>query len=507
MDDSPREEENRIIRKISSHVPFSVDGDFDSPEKPLKPNQGDLFSAENVNTQSVDLDQVLAQKFLTGHDARVRKWNVIQFCLSIFACLIMVAQIWVAYDEAKCWPDTTVTTASADRTCLFQDDKSYSLKVLMSVIVAIQLLVLAHYYKMQLKAEQSRWHVPDSVIWRQYVYWFFGFECLILLVHPVPLPGSLSDIYNDKLGVLMFTRLYQCIRVLRDFSPIYRQRHLLLNDPQVKKTGAVDFNWLLAVKFVFLAHKWRFVTGAVLVTWSMMAYSIWIFEREVNRDVLSIDAALWLTTITMTTVGYGDIHVKANWGRVFAGIAALTGITLTAMLTFAVMDSLSLTAQDTRVKNLYTRTRVVQQQRITAARYLQLWWKHHLNLKEVESQTPEWEKLLKLFNAKNTFFKGVLRKQRRILSLTMELDDLVIERLEDKMTHFSLKIANRLSWRFGLRPRLKSQCLSSLVTIKDRLDRAEVTQEKCLKHVNQMLQIVDPAKLKSADDGSFFGLF
>eukprot|EP00163_Fabomonas_tropica_P034221 TRINITY_DN937_c0_g1_i2.p1 TRINITY_DN937_c0_g1~~TRINITY_DN937_c0_g1_i2.p1 ORF type:complete len:115 (-),score=15.90 TRINITY_DN937_c0_g1_i2:1-345(-) len=93
MDDSPREEENRIIRKISSHVPFSVDGDFDSPEKPLKPNQGDLFSAENVNTQSVDLDQVLAQKFLTGHDARVRKWNVIQFCLSIFACLIMVAQV------------------------------------------------------------------------------------------------------------------------------------------------------------------------------------------------------------------------------------------------------------------------------------------------------------------------------------------------------------------------------------------------------------------------------
>jgi hypothetical protein len=40
----------------------------------------------------------------------------------------------------------------------------------------------------------------------------------------------------------------------------------------------------------------------------------------------------WLTIITMTTVGYGDIYARTNFGRFFSVIAFIVGNVLISLI-------------------------------------------------------------------------------------------------------------------------------------------------------------------------------
>jgi hypothetical protein len=51
-----------------------------------------------------------------------------------------------------------------------------------------------------------------------------------------------------------------------------------------------------------------------------------------------------------------------------------------------------------------------------------------------DRKSPEFRAMLLEFNAKNAYLKGLLRTCRRDLTMAMELDDLVIDRLEERMT-------------------------------------------------------------------------
>ncbi len=70
--------------------------------------------------------------------------------------------------------------------------------------------------------KKAYWFVTDSKVWAENVVPFFLAEVIVLLCHPFP-TGS-HYLYNDKLGALMFLRMYQFIRVMRDHSPIYQKR-------------------------------------------------------------------------------------------------------------------------------------------------------------------------------------------------------------------------------------------------------------------------------------------
>jgi voltage-gated potassium channel len=51
-------------------------------------------------------------------------------------------------------------------------------------------------------------------------------------------------------------------------------------------------------------------------------FGFWFFEREQN---LSLFDSLWLSIVTMTTVGYGDLSPKSVPGRIFAMLVTMVG--------------------------------------------------------------------------------------------------------------------------------------------------------------------------------------
>ena len=63
----------------------------------------------------------------------------------------------------------------------------------------------------------------------------------------------------------------------------------------------------------------------------MCTFGTCIYIAEENETFQSIPDAWYLSVITMTTVGYGDIHPQTNIGRFFCCLCAVAGILLLAL--------------------------------------------------------------------------------------------------------------------------------------------------------------------------------
>jgi len=71
------------------------------------------------------------------------------------------------------------------------------------------------------------------------------------------------------------------------------------------------------------------VVGALVFTCAYVAYSA---ERATNDSFGNFGDALWWATVTITTVGYGDIFPVTSVGRTVAGIAMFSGLGVLGVL-------------------------------------------------------------------------------------------------------------------------------------------------------------------------------
>jgi voltage-gated potassium channel len=63
-----------------------------------------------------------------------------------------------------------------------------------------------------------------------------------------------------------------------------------------------------------------FVWPTILLFWISSAYTLWLFEHGLNSRVSSFGDALYLSFMTASTVGYGDISPVTTEGKVTAGL-------------------------------------------------------------------------------------------------------------------------------------------------------------------------------------------
>ncbi len=449
----------------------------------------------------------MAYAKLRSFDRRVRRRNLALFVLAVLSIFGFMAEIWLAYDPVKCWsdwptPDINPLTQKPFelkdidyrlKNCLTHTGKTTICKLYLSSLTIAMVLVLANYYYIQLKAETRYWYIQDSMLWRRHIGKAFLLEMLVILPHPAPLGSAFENAYDDKLGALMFMRLYTVIRVLRDLSPIYKSRGRLLKEPGLKRSGAVEFNWLLAVRFLFADAMWTFVIIGVVSCWFMWSYLVWIFEREHNIN-FKLDISVWMIVITMCTVGYGDWSPKYGISKILTGFAAITGIINTALLAFVVMKNLTLSSQDRRVQSMWARKECQADQKITAVSYIARAWQFYQEKRAAgfDPKVRAYQKARKSWNQENAIYKSHLRDLRRTFNMTSELDDLVADRLEEKIPKMTEDIASMLGERLGLPPSKSGECnnsLGMLGSLATRLNGIEEEQEVASREIDKLLDL------------------
>lgn len=93
-------------------------------------------------------------------------------------------------------------------------------------------------------------------------------------------------------------------------------------------------------KFVFGQRPRVYgITYILLIPIFAAIYSI---TPQMMNEELQGGKALYFSTVTITTLGYGEIHPRDDWGRFFTGLEAFLGVTLIGLF----LNSLSRSASD-----------------------------------------------------------------------------------------------------------------------------------------------------------------
>jgi voltage-gated potassium channel len=88
------------------------------------------------------------------------------------------------------------------------------------------------------------------------------------------------------------------------------------------------------LKNALKASQDELIISITLLLFMLIVSSTLIFFAEHNAQpetFSSIPASLWWSVITITTVGYGDVYPITVFGKIIAGVLAVSGIGLIAM--------------------------------------------------------------------------------------------------------------------------------------------------------------------------------
>jgi voltage-gated potassium channel len=172
-------------------------------------------------------------------------------------------------------------------------------------LISILIFSFEYIYRIIISFKESKWLGVKN-----YVFSFFGFIDLI----------SILPFYIKQFVLLdgRFFRILSLFRLTRVFKLGRESKSLKLF---IKALSAVKSELMFTL---FLS----------ILTILFSASAIYFLENKSQPEVFSsITASIWWATISLATVGYGDIVPITIWGKIFASIISLVGIGIVAIPT------------------------------------------------------------------------------------------------------------------------------------------------------------------------------
>jgi len=172
-------------------------------------------------------------------------------------------------------------------------------------LVSILIFSFEYLYRINQSYRENKW---TGV--RSYVFSFFG---IIDLISILP--------FYVKQFVLLDGRFFRILRLFR-LTRVFK----LGRD---SKSLKLFIKALTAVK-----NELKFTLFLSVLTILFSASAIYFLENKAQPEVFSsITASIWWATVSLATVGYGDVVPITLWGKVFASIISLVGIGIVAIPT------------------------------------------------------------------------------------------------------------------------------------------------------------------------------
>ena len=310
--------------------------------------------------------------------------NLILACVGIIIALFVSELTWTY----KCisQPLTIVNCHPIDNWEVSSLEIFEIMGILKWVILAMDILLIislcmTYHYNYVWKKQQNEIFTMETFIssgmWKGLLL-----ESTIAIIQPIP-EVSL-DIIIEQLGfeisypldifltMLMFSKFYLVLRYVAHTNGMYTSL-----SKWVSRSVAIE----ITPFFVFknqIAHAPIKITSLILISAALISsYCIRNCERPVNEDFVYIWNALWLSFVTMTTVGYGDIYPITHCGRFFSMISCFIAMIVTGVWVYAISMKLKFSGNEERFMILMSEAKRKNNLEILAATMLQAWWKHH----------------------------------------------------------------------------------------------------------------------------------
>lgn len=275
-------------------------------------------------------------------------------------------------------------------------------------------------------------------------------ECLVCCIQPIPevsinwvvqsLGQDIMYPLDCGLSVLMFMRLYLLLKLLAYVSGLHSSLSIWIS-----RRVAVDINPLFILKSQ-IALKPIQMTSVILFSSAFLsAYCIRSCERPLNSEFSYYWNSLWLSFVTMTTVGYGDLYPETHCGRFFSMVSCFIAMVVLGIWVYAVHTKLKFSVNEQKYMDLLEEALNRNHMETMAARLVQTWWKAHRN-KHIHTSNNSLSK----FQAqkKCMYILRQWRSLRRVNAITsMNSEYTMVElfhKQNEMLTHRLKKIENKL---------------------------------------------------------------
>ncbi|OQR86985.1 Voltage-gated Ion Channel (VIC) Superfamily [Achlya hypogyna] len=177
------------------------------------------------------------------------------------------------------------------------------------------------------------------------------------------------------LGLFVFLRVYQLPRYIRNLSDFYSARMAFVGS--LNNVDALGV--LFSIKYMLRSRPFPLLVVGFATTLLTVSCALWLLETPVNPLVSTYPSAMWLTIVTMATVGYGDRVPMTVPGQVLMVLGAMaTGIIFVGILSASFFALLDLTDRDRNVLDLLSNEKEAKATSAASARLIQAAWNLHV---------------------------------------------------------------------------------------------------------------------------------
>eukprot|EP01065_Artemidia_motanka_P023714 TRINITY_DN28388_c0_g1_i1.p1 TRINITY_DN28388_c0_g1~~TRINITY_DN28388_c0_g1_i1.p1 ORF type:complete len:671 (+),score=199.89 TRINITY_DN28388_c0_g1_i1:68-2014(+) len=196
-------------------------------------------------------------------------------------------------------------------------------------------------------------------------YWLSFFtwvDIVSILPYYLVLWGVVPE--NSGTGALVALRVVRVMRLIRlfkfgrHFKGIQLLFTALVDAADALLASMLVFNMIGIIIWASLIHMAERTDAEFDFTGSLGYKDKWVRNKNMSHvyddagtpiDFQTIPVSMWWAWVTLTTVGYGDMYPRTDWGRFVASLAMVSGLLVVAYPVTMLMSSLEFAREDYRV--------------------------------------------------------------------------------------------------------------------------------------------------------------